>query len=96
MNFSTSSRFEFLDNRAFIQDIYVGRSEIFSDIIQNMRFLYSEIYQPDADDLQNQVALLLRFELQKWLTSPLIPDVNFFQRYGLLNGSTCDKWGGAG
>lgn len=93
MTLSTSNRFKLLSEDSITQEIYVGKSPRFAEILRGMRFLFSEIYQPDADDLQNQTALLLRFEMQKWLTSPLIPDIDLFQRCGLENGSIGYKWG---
>ncbi|RQA44847.1 hypothetical protein IPC491_08065 [Pseudomonas aeruginosa] len=38
---------------------------------------------------------MLRFEMQKWLTSPLMPDVGLFQRCGLADdGRIRQQWGG--
>lgn len=93
MSLTTSKRFDLLQTYSLIQDIYVGSSPLFTEILRNMRLLFSEIYQPDADEIQNQTALLLRFEMQKWLISPSIPDIDLFERCGLDSLSIGYKWG---
>lgn len=93
MSLTTSKRFELLHTHSLKQDLYVARSPLFTEILRNMRLLFSEVYQPDADEIQNQTALLLRFEMQKWLISPLIPDIDLFERCGLDSRSISYKWG---
>jgi hypothetical protein len=48
-----------------------------------MRSLFSAIYDPEGDAHKNEVALVLRFEMQRWLTSPLMPEIGLFLRCGL-------------
>lgn len=95
MPVSTTARLQFLNNNPPVQKLYIGESPLFSAIRQHMRALYSLLYRPDGDAYQNEPAMTVRFEMQKWLTSPLMPDIGLFQRCGLADdGHTRRQWGG--
>lgn len=83
MSVSTTSRFHYLKENPLVQEVYIGESPLFIAIRRHMQALFSAIYQPEGDVGQNESALMLRFEMQKWLTSPLLPDATLFQRCGL-------------
>lgn len=90
----TTARLQFLESNPTIQELFIGESPLFSSIRQHMRILYSELYQPDSDSYVNESALLLRFEMLKWLTSPLIPDIGLFSRCGLADTAQIRRlWG---
>ncbi len=94
MPVSTTARLQFLHNNPPVQELYIGESPLFSAIRQHMRSLYSFLYRPEDDVHQNEPALMLRFEMQKWLTSPLMPDIGLFHRCGLADdGRTRRQWG---
>ncbi|APO81848.1 hypothetical protein [Pseudomonas putida] len=94
MLFPTTARLQFLEKNPPVQELYIGESPLFSAIRYRMRMLYSALYQPDGDPHLNESALLLRFEMQKWLTSPLMPDIGLFLRCGLADdGRVCRQWG---
>lgn len=91
----TTARFQFLESNPPVQELYIGESLLFSAIRHHMRALFSALYQPEDDAYQNESALMLRFEMQKWLMSPLMPDIGLFLRCGLADdGSTRRQWGG--
>jgi len=95
MPVSTTARLQFLYNTPPIQELYIGESSLFSAIRQHMRSLFSSLYRPERDAQQNESALMVRFEMQRWLTSPLMPDVGLFHRCGLAEDSrTRQQWGG--
>jgi hypothetical protein len=95
MPVSTTARLQFLNANPPVQEIYIGESALFSAIRQHMRALYSVLYRPDRDVYQNEPAMTVRFEMQKWLTSPLMPNIGLFQRCGLADdGRTRRQWGG--
>lgn len=90
----TTARLQFLEKNPPVQELYIGESPLFSTIRHHMRMLYSALYQPEGDPSQNESALLLRFEVQKWLTSPLMPDIGLFLRCGLADdGQLRRQWG---
>ncbi|MFZ0156448.1 hypothetical protein, partial [Pseudomonas sp.] len=94
LSISTTERLQFLESSPPVQELYIGDSPLFSSIRYQMRKLYSALYEPEGDAHQNEVALLLRFEMLKWLTSPLMPDVSLFLRCGLADdGRTRRQWG---
>ncbi|AZD79036.1 hypothetical protein [Pseudomonas chlororaphis] len=91
----TTARFQFLESNSLVQELYIGESPTFSTIRLHMQRLYSALYHPEGDVYQNEAALMLRFETQKWLTSPLMPDIGLFLRCGLADdGWNRRKWGG--
>ncbi|WP_095148429.1 hypothetical protein [Pseudomonas sp. Irchel s3a18] len=91
----TTARLQFLESNPPVQELYIGESPLFSAIRHHMRALYSALYQPEGDAYHNESALMLRFEMQKWLTSPLMPDIGLFMRCGLSDdGRTRRQWGG--
>lgn len=91
---STTTRFHFLEENPLVQEIYIGESPLFTAIRRQIQALFSAIYQPEGDVGQNESALMLRFEMQKWLTSPLLPDAALLQRCGLGdNGLIKRQWG---
>jgi hypothetical protein len=91
---STTERLQFLESYPPVQELYIGDSPLFSAIRYHMRTLYSALYEPEGDTHRNEVALLLRFEMLKWLTSPLMPDVSLFLRCGLADDRrTRRQWG---
>lgn len=95
MPVSTTARLQFLEKNPPIQELYIGESPLFSAIRHHMRVLYSALYQPEGDAYQNEQALMLSFEMKKWLTSPLMPDIGLFLRCGLADdGLTRRLWGG--
>lgn len=90
----TTERLQFLGDNPPVQELYIGESPLFSAIRHHMRVLYSALYQPEGDPYLNESALLLRFEMQKWLTSPLMPDIGLFLRCGLADdGQIRRQWG---
>lgn len=90
----TTARLQFLESNPLVQELFIGKSPIFSAIRHHMRILHSLLYQPDSDPYVNESALMLRFEMQKWLTSPLIPDIGLFSRCGLADAAQIHrKWG---
>lgn len=90
----TTARLQFLESNPPIQELFIGESPLFSSIRQHMRILFSELYQPDSDPNVNESALLLRFEIQKWLTSPMMPDIGLFPRCGLADAAQIRRqWG---
>ncbi|HDL7534784.1 TPA: hypothetical protein PXN94_001435 [Yersinia enterocolitica] len=92
---STTARLQFLEKNSLIQEIYIGKSPLFFAIRYHMQALFSAIYQADGDSFQNESALTLRFEIQKCLTSPLMPDPTLFLRCGLDDyGRIRRQWGG--
>lgn len=95
MPVSTTARLQFLNDNPPVQELYIGESPLFSAIRQHMRALHSLLYRPDGDVYQNEPAMMVRFEMQKWLTSPLMPDIGLFQRCGLADdGRIRRQWGG--
>ncbi|EKN3947821.1 hypothetical protein DVP60_08695 [Yersinia enterocolitica] len=96
MSVSTTARLQFLEKNPLVQEIYIGKSPLFFAIRHHIQTLFSAIYQPDGDSYQNESALILRFEMQKWLVSPLMPDIALFQRCGLGDyGRIRRQWGEA-
>jgi hypothetical protein len=94
LSISTTERLQFLESYPPVQELYIGDSPLFSAIRYHMRTLYSALYESEGDAHQNEVALQLRFEMLKWVTSPLMPDVSLFLRCGLANdGRTRQQWG---
>jgi len=94
MPVTTTVRMQFLENNPPTHELHIGESPLFSAIRHHMRILYSELYQPEGDAQQNEPALMLRFEMQKWLTSPQIPDSDLFLRCGLADdGRIRRQWG---
>lgn len=90
----TTERLKFLEKNPPIQELYIGESPLFSAIRHHMRVLYSALYKPEGDAYQNEQALMLSFEMKKWLTSPLMPDIGLFLRCGLADdGRTRRLWG---
>lgn len=90
----TTARLQFLDSNPPFQELFIGESPLFSAIRHHMRILYSALYQLDSGPDVNESALLLRFEMQKWLTSPLIPDIGLFPRCGLADAAQIRRqWG---
>ncbi|WEE06617.1 hypothetical protein PXW05_09470 [Serratia marcescens] len=90
----TTTRLQFLESNPPFQELFIGESPLFSAIRHHMRILYSALYQPDCDPHMNESVLLLRFEMQKWLTSPLIPDIGLFPRCGLADATQIRRqWG---
>lgn len=90
----TTTRLQFLESNPPFQELFIGESPLFSAIRHHMRILYSALYQPDCDPHRNESVLLLRFEMQKWLTSPLIPDIGLFPRCGLADATQIRRqWG---
>lgn len=90
----TTARLQFLDRNPPFQELFIGESPLFSAIRHHMRILYSALYQLDSGPDVNESALLLRFEMQKWLTSPLIPDIGLFPRCGLADAAQIRRqWG---
>ncbi|MBV4483255.1 hypothetical protein [Pseudomonas khavaziana] len=91
----TTARFQFLESNPPVQELYIGESPLFSVIRHHMRVLYSALYQPEGDAFHNESALMLRFEMQKWLTTPLMPDSGVFKLCGLTDYErTRRQWGG--
>ncbi|MFF5867657.1 hypothetical protein [Pseudomonas sp. NPDC012596] len=76
---------QFIEKNPPLQEVYIGNSPLFSKIRHHMQALYIAIYQPEGDEYQNESALMLRFEMLKWLTSPLVPDIGLFLRCGLAD-----------
>lgn len=94
MPVTTTAHMQFLENNPPVQELYIGESQMFSAIRHHMRMLHSELYRPDDDVHQNEPALLLRYEMQKWLTSPQMPDSDLFMRCGLDDDARIrQQWG---
>ncbi|WP_427312111.1 hypothetical protein [Cupriavidus sp. H39] len=79
----TTARMQLLEQSPPVQEIHIGESALFSAIRRHMRVLFSTMYRQEGDAHENEQALALRFEMMKWLTSPLMPDQGMFQRCGL-------------
>lgn len=94
MPVSTTERMTFLAEIMPVQELHVCESQLFSAIRSHMRALFTSVYLPDGDVRQNEPALVLRIEMMKWLTSPLMPDFGLLQRCGLADEtSTRLRWG---
>tara|TARA_R110000868_G_scaffold155362_1_gene381803 strand:+ start:19435 stop:21033 length:1599 start_codon:yes stop_codon:yes gene_type:complete len=95
MPVAMTERIRLLEESPPVQELNIGDSSLFSAIRYHMRSLISALYQPDSDAYLNEPALMLHFEMQKWLTSPLMPDTDVFLRCDLAADSAIrSKWGG--
>lgn len=82
---STTERMSFWADNPPVHELHVCESQLFSAIRSHMRALFAAIYLPEGDARENEPALMLRMEMMKWLTSPLMPDATILLKCGLAN-----------